>query len=412
MTLHAGRVVHFDLKLQNVYLSPHPNTEVTEFWLPSSSEPPFTLVVGDFGQSQMFDDGSEGYTVQSLGTDFMKSPEMLQNGQHPMLHRQRNNFDRRKHKGAGQPSDVWSLACILYELVFGEMLFFDQDYMRFLQRVSCDCGPVIPEKALANLSQVPAIAQLVELMTQRNQEARIDLLKVQAKLRQMLESSCDTVGPFNTQLPVYTKLLHYSGHKLPEPAAVVPEWKAGSGLLQTCELHESFVPCENDQCRVPASPFCKGPHVVRLSWDLYICPVWPCFDVSSIVHLRVKTLVIIEAVVGARVLPRHSVWLQLASDAGARCVFVKTNDLTVPALLHFCQEMCSDRTLVFFDAEAWRSAALLSLSLLIFRGIPPVVGVIRLHQCLAYGRLCRQDLVLLKLFSDHCSVKGKSSQVL
>jgi hypothetical protein len=45
-------------------------------------------------------------------------------------------FDRRARKGANSASDIWSLGCLFFELLTGEFLFYDDDWVKFFLRVT------------------------------------------------------------------------------------------------------------------------------------------------------------------------------------------------------------------------------------------------------------------------------------
>lgn len=74
------------------------------------------------------------------GTEYLQSPEMLDMGT-----AKPNDYDRRRLSGAGPPSDVWGLGCLLFELVTGEMLQYDVEWMRFYARVMKESMPLIDD---------------------------------------------------------------------------------------------------------------------------------------------------------------------------------------------------------------------------------------------------------------------------
>ena len=47
-------IVHFDLKADNLLLLPAPGVSEAEFWAPTTTTPPFTCVVADFGESKLY----------------------------------------------------------------------------------------------------------------------------------------------------------------------------------------------------------------------------------------------------------------------------------------------------------------------------------------------------------------------
>jgi serine/threonine protein kinase len=64
------------------------------------------------------------------------------------------DFDRRKKRGAGPPSDVWSAGCLLYEILTGKFLFYDDDdddLGRFMIRLTGADEELIPDFRRANV---------------------------------------------------------------------------------------------------------------------------------------------------------------------------------------------------------------------------------------------------------------------
>lgn len=114
--LHATGVVHFDLKCDNVLLLPED--------APPARTVPLRVLLADFGDALALsnDAGTPTWTRRHRGTELFSSPEMLllhAGQQHP----EHARHDRRKHRGVGSAHDVWSLGCLLFELMTGGLLF-------------------------------------------------------------------------------------------------------------------------------------------------------------------------------------------------------------------------------------------------------------------------------------------------
>ncbi|XP_053785411.1 serine/threonine-protein kinase Nek11 isoform X4 [Desmodus rotundus] len=135
--MHERRILHRDLKSKNIFLKNN------------------LLKIGDFGVSRLLM-GSCDLATTLTGTPHYMSPEAL------------------KHQGYDTKSDIWSLACILYEMCCMNHAFTGSSFLSIVLKIVEGHTPSLPKRCPRELNAI------MERMLNKNPSLRpsaIDILK-------------------------------------------------------------------------------------------------------------------------------------------------------------------------------------------------------------------------------------------
>ena len=269
--LHSHRIVHRDLKTQNVFLDANRD-----------------VAVGDFGVAQIPDGEKATAAGPSTGTPLYMAPEVLQG--HPSTLK----------------SDVWSLGCILYEMLSLRHPFHASDISGLVIKVMR--GAYSPVPSIYDCR----IARLVDQMLERDPRRRplIDEILASPVMRGFLASVAAVRGPHGNpssgEAMLRKQLMAFGAHAGPLPygqgvalgakgsgayQAVSPQQGANGAQLVSPQRHEVAAPSNTSPSVSPAPPGVQG---LSRQQKATVVPPAHLTKMSNVDDMRAKTLFEIE----------------------------------------------------------------------------------------------------------------------
>jgi len=174
--IHSHNVTHYDIKCDNVLIdfgSQYQNKSVSKW---AQDDEKFRITIGDFGECKMFLNEKDEFCARNRGTDYIKSPEMLELAVN--TRKDTDKYDRRKQVGTNRLSDIWSLGCLLYELLTGEYLFMDKDYIQFFMRVTKHNEQLFTKEKLDVIANNIYLVDFLKYILVRDQKVRLPISSI------------------------------------------------------------------------------------------------------------------------------------------------------------------------------------------------------------------------------------------
>lgn len=153
---HQHSITHYDLKCDNFLLEDN------------------CVALGDYGECKLFNNEEDECDWKARGTECIKSPEML------TLSVELKDGEK---SGTTRKSDVWSLGCLLYELLTGEYLFSNEDYVVFYLRVTSEEEKVLAEDKAKGLEGNVYLLNFLSYLLVRDARKRPSIEQVVDRFR-------------------------------------------------------------------------------------------------------------------------------------------------------------------------------------------------------------------------------------
>ncbi|CAK0899126.1 unnamed protein product [Prorocentrum cordatum] len=198
--LHSHGIVHYDLKCDNVMVDVGGTTGQSQFGDGEVEVP--TVALADFGESRVMavDDDLD---VKNRGTEIVKPPEMLE--LHNVSNKGGFHHDRRKKVGTSQAADIWSLGCLLFELLTGRFLFQDDDFGIFWARVTGKMqsgdDDVVSAANARRLGDRAPLLEYLRFLLARNPQARPSASSARKRFEAMVVEVLGEAGHKDTCRP-------------------------------------------------------------------------------------------------------------------------------------------------------------------------------------------------------------------